>query len=185
MKGVFTSDLPITTQVNLSQKYFKVPNYRKERDDTVCVQLWDTAGQERFLSLTRPFYRNSRGVVIVYDITSRLSFNAVQKWYDIVSQETDFVDVNIILIGNKSDLVSLKEVDTEEGISFASQHNLSFLETSALDGSNCNKALQILLQEIHKKQSEKRLTNTTPEIINQTASQVLITEEKSNDECGC
>jgi len=186
IKGNFGIDLAITTQSQLYQKLFRVSNPKNHNPESVAVQLWDTAGQERFLSITRQFYRNAKGVVIVYDTTARVTFNAIQKWYNVVTEEIDIKDVNIILIGNKTDLVNQREVESSEGINFASKNYMSFLETSALDGSNCNKALQILLQEVHAKQTVNSLTNAhNSETLERKNSTILSNEEAKSDGCPC
>ncbi|KAK3886756.1 hypothetical protein Pcinc_004119 [Petrolisthes cinctipes] len=79
----------------------------------VKLQIWDTAGQERFRTITQSYYRSANGVVIVYDITKRSSFLSINRWLDEVRKYTH-THVSIILIGNKCDLATLREVDMEE-----------------------------------------------------------------------
>ncbi len=69
---------------------------------TVTLQLWDTAGQERYRIITSSFYHNAHGVMIVYDVTNRESFENVGRW----SQEVDrYLDVGVkVVVGNKTDL---------------------------------------------------------------------------------
>lgn len=183
MGGIFSHDLPPTIQCAYSSKTFHVG------DAFVDVQLWDTAGQERYVSLTRSFYRGAHGVVLVYDLCNRTSFTALTKWIDTVSIEIEVLDTHFIVIGNKSDYADQhREVSVEEGLNFAKSQRMFFLETSALDGSNCNKALQILLQEIHNKYAIKLDTNPlTPEenSKSQIKSGVVLNQQKKEDTCGC
>ena len=78
------------------------------------MQLWDTAGQERFRSLIPSYIRDSSVAVIVYDVANRQSFLNVAKWIDEVKQERG-ENVVIVIVGNKTDLVEEREVETEEG----------------------------------------------------------------------
>ena len=105
----------------------------KERN--IRIQIWDTAGQESFRSITRSYYKNSTCAFIVYDITSRKTFDNVILWLK-ECKDMCFKDVLICLVGNKSDLEGRRAVSFEEGENFAKDNNLMFFETSAKDGSN-------------------------------------------------
>ena len=105
----------------------------KERN--IRIQIWDTAGQESFRSITRSYYKNSTCAFIVYDITSRKTFDNVILWLK-ECKDMCFKDVLICLVGNKSDLEGRREISFEEGENFAKDNNLMFFETSAKDGSN-------------------------------------------------
>ncbi|VDN07779.1 unnamed protein product [Thelazia callipaeda] len=101
----------------------------------IKLQIWDTAGQERFRSITRFYYRGAVAALLVYDITNRGSYNSIQKWLAEVRSLTGSKIV-IILVGNKKDLVSEREVRYLEARQFAQENELTFLETSALSGEN-------------------------------------------------
>nr|XP_013224542.2 ras-related protein Rab-4A [Columba livia] len=105
----------------------------------VKLQIWDTAGQERFRSVTRSYYRGAAGALLVYDITSRETYNALTNWLTdarmLASQ-----NIVIILCGNKKDLDAEREVTFLEASRFAQENELMFLETSALTGENVEEA---------------------------------------------
>jgi Ras-related protein Rab-1A len=99
-------------------------------DKIVKLQIWDTAGQERFRSITTSYYRGAHGIFIVYDVTNRTSFNDVKNWI----REAGIFHIlpkNILLVGNKIDYVSKRQVSTEEGIQLSESLGCSFIETSA------------------------------------------------------
>lgn len=104
-------------------------------DRTVRLQLWDTAGQERFRSLIPSYVRDSSVAVIVYDVTSRSSFQNVMKWIEEVRVERGG-DVVIAVVGNKSDLVNRREVSVAEGEALGVSEKTIFVETSAKAGFN-------------------------------------------------
>eukprot|EP00230_Micromonas_polaris_P003324 CAMPEP_0119223592 /NCGR_PEP_ID=MMETSP1327-20130426/33244_1 /TAXON_ID=38833 /ORGANISM="Micromonas pusilla, Strain RCC2306" /LENGTH=210 /DNA_ID=CAMNT_0007221869 /DNA_START=485 /DNA_END=1117 /DNA_ORIENTATION=- len=104
-------------------------------DRTVRLQLWDTAGQERFRSLIPSYVRDSSVAVIVYDVTSRSSFQNVMKWIEEVRVERGG-DVVIAVVGNKSDLVDRREVSVAEGEALGVSEKTIFVETSAKAGFN-------------------------------------------------
>ncbi|KAL0227944.1 hypothetical protein RCL1_004087 [Eukaryota sp. TZLM3-RCL] len=105
-------------------------------DDTpIKLQIWDTAGQESFRSITRSYYRNSAGALLVYDITRRETFLNLQTWLeDCRSHAT--TDICITLVGNKSDQEDKRQVPFEEAQEFAERHGLHFVESSAKNAHN-------------------------------------------------
>lgn len=90
----------------------------------------DTAGEERFRAVTRLHYRGAVGALVVYDITSRSSFESVERWLMDIRMYSDTKTV-IFLIGNKADLKNLREVSYNEASEFAIKYGLMFAETSA------------------------------------------------------
>jgi len=123
---------------------------------TIKAQIWDTAGQERYRAITSAYYRGAVGALLAYDISSRQTFDHVERW---LSELRDHSDPNIVvmLIGNKSDLRHLRAVSTDEARELAANHKLFFTETSALDSSNVELAFQKVLGEIYRKVSQKAL----------------------------
>ncbi|XP_062503687.1 ras-related protein Rab-4B-like [Corticium candelabrum] len=102
---------------------------------TVKLQIWDTAGQERFRSVTRSYYRGAAGALLVYDIASRETYNALTNWLT-DARTLASPNIVIILVGNKKDLEADREVTFLEASRFAQENELMFLETSALTGEN-------------------------------------------------
>jgi len=99
----------------------------------IKLQIWDTAGQERFRTITKSYYRGAQGYILVYDVTSRMSFEHIKYWLNEVKKHGR-EDFYTILVGNKMDLDIDRVVTKEEGKSFANQHGIEFTETSAKDG---------------------------------------------------
>ncbi|XP_067855268.1 EF-hand calcium-binding domain-containing protein 4B isoform X2 [Heptranchias perlo] len=123
----------------------------------LALQLWDTAGQERFRSITMQFFRKADGVVLIYDITAAVSFRAVRQWLESV-QDGAGAEVVILLLANKTDLESERQVSSEEGQRLAKECNLIFYECSACSGINITESmvhLARLLKELEDKEKEK------------------------------
>ncbi|KAL2231383.1 ras-related protein RABA2a [Sesamum indicum] len=125
---------------------------------TVKAQIWDTAGQERYRAITSAYYRGALGAVLVYDVTKPITFENVSRW---LKELRDHADSNIVimLIGNKTDLKHLRAVATEDAQGFAEREGLSFIETSALEATNVEKAFQTILSEIYRVISKKSLSS--------------------------
>lgn len=105
----------------------------------VKLQIWDTAGQENFRSITRSYYRGASGALLVYDVTRRETFMHLQSWLTDAKANANTAIV-IMLIGNKCDLESKRQVSREEGESFARRNGLVFMETSAKTAQNVDDA---------------------------------------------
>ncbi len=109
---------------------------------------------ERYRSLTSAYYKGAKGVIIVYDICRKKSFEDIDKWIDDFKSKAD-EDAVILIIGNKSDLKDKREVATDEGTSKSQKNKLAFMETSAKNNENVHKAFLTLFQEIIKIYKEK------------------------------
>merc|ERR1711976_1156470 len=101
---------------------------------TIKAQIWDTAGQERYRAITSAYYRGAVGALLVYDISKQVTFEDLERW---LLELRDHADPNIVimLVGNKGDLRPLRAVGQADALAFAEKHNLSFIETSALDST--------------------------------------------------
>ncbi|XP_027162530.1 ras-related protein Rab2BV-like [Coffea eugenioides] len=123
---------------------------------TVKAQIWDTAGQERYRAITSAYYRGAVGALLVYDITKRQTFENVNRW---LRELRDHADSNIVIMlaGNKSDLNYLRAVPEQDARLLAEKEGLSFLETSALEALNVERAFQTILLDIYQIISRKAL----------------------------
>jgi len=120
-------------------------------DKVIQAQVWDTAGQERFAQITSAYYRGAVGAILVYDTTKFDTFQHVKRWLQELRERSDSANICVVLVGNKIDLVNLREVPTSEGEAFAKKNGLCFVETSALDNTNVDAAFITLIEEIYRK----------------------------------
>ncbi|CAG7820194.1 unnamed protein product, partial [Allacma fusca] len=122
---------------------FKIKNIKISRRNIQLI-IWDLPGQYRYRAITPNCVRNSRGVVIVYDVTNRSSFDAVNTWFRFVNDYSPEC-TPVILVGNKSDQVLNREVTTKEGEMKAENFGMYFVETSAKDGQNVADIFRLLV----------------------------------------
>ncbi|KAL1821364.1 hypothetical protein DCAR_0417783 [Daucus carota subsp. sativus] len=120
----------------------------------IKAQIWDTAGQERYRAITSAYYRGAVGALLVYDVTRRNSFENVERWLKELRDHTD-QNIVVMLVGNKSDLRHLVAVSTEDAKDLAERESLYFMETSALEATNVEKAFKEVLTQIYRVVSKK------------------------------
>ncbi|KAM4615010.1 ras-related protein Rab-19-like [Polymixia lowei] len=114
----------------------------------VKMQVWDTAGQERFRTITQSYYRSAHGAMIAYDITRRSTFDSVTHWIQEV-EHYGAANVVLVLIGNKCDLESGRQVRFQEACSLAKERGvLAALETSAKEHQNVEDAFMMMAKEL-------------------------------------
>jgi small GTP-binding protein len=117
---------------------------------TIKLQIWDTAGQERFRTITSSYYRGAHGIIVVYDTTDSETFEHVKTWLHEIDRYAS-ENVNKLLVGNKSDLTSKRQVETESAKEFADSVTIPFLETSAKNATNVEDAFMTMAGEIKKR----------------------------------
>lgn len=125
---------------------FKIKNV--EIDGKKCkLQVWDTAGQERFRTITTSYFRGAHGIILVYDVTDRRSFENIRNWMSQIQTHAD-VHVNKILVGNKCDMLEEKVVSTEEGEGLAKEFGMEFSECSAKTDINVDQSFLTVARQI-------------------------------------
>ncbi|XP_074661345.1 uncharacterized protein LOC141914001 [Tubulanus polymorphus] len=137
----FSPSLVPTIGIDLIKPVFNVDGAR------VQLEIWDTAGQERFRTITRLQYRGTKGILLVYDVTSMESFRKLTYWLDSIDKElvTGQSPPIVFIIGNKSDLQDQRCVTAEMGFKLKEEYyEYAFEETSAKDNTNVEATFQQL-----------------------------------------
>ena len=132
---------------------FKIRNVEVEGKN-IKLQVWDCAGQERFRSITSSYYRGAHGVLLVYDITDRSTFESLNHWYDEVDKLCNFSS-EIFIIGNKSDMEDRK-VNYEDGEKFAESLDCRFTETNEKEDQNVEKIVNQMAENLYQKELKKK-----------------------------
>jgi len=130
-------------------------------DKRIKAQVWDTAGQLRFrpidaASYRGAYYRGAVGALLLYDVTKPSTFASVKRWVEELREHAS-PHIVTMLVGNKTDLESLRAVTTEEAAAFAAENGMQFIETSALNASNVVSAFETVLSSIYHIQSSKHV----------------------------
>ena len=125
-------------------------------DEEIKIVIHDTAGQERFKSLAANYIKKAKGILLVYDITDKRSFESLGNWMNDIEEEEVADKVPIILVGNKSDLEEERVISKQEGEKVAKQYNLKFYETSCKNGDNVENCFLDLARQIVDRMKEKK-----------------------------
>lgn len=127
--------------------------YRKQVivDDEACtLEVLDTAGREEHSSMREMYINGAQGILCVYSVTSRSSFEEIDTFRQQVLRVKEQESVPMMIVGNKCDLDSAREVLKSEGQSYADRHGLPFFETSAKEGINVEQPFHSLVRQIQK-----------------------------------
>ena len=124
---------------------FKVKMITKG-NEKIKISIYDTAGQERFKNIVKHYYKGANGILLIYDISKRITFEKLQFWLDDLKENADIDNLFIYLVGNKNDKVEEREVSFEEGNKFAKEKNLPFIEVSAKTGENINQLFDDMIK---------------------------------------
>lgn len=150
-KNEFNLDSRTTIGVEFSTRTVQLDQY------TIKAQIWDTAGLERYRAITSAYYRGAVGALLVYDISKHLTYESTERWLKELYEHAD-PHIVVMLVGNKSDLETLRTVPSEEAKAFADAKDIMFMETSALDSSNVEAAFNDVLSAIQKKVASRQVT---------------------------
>lgn len=112
-----------------------VKSLQLDNQATVDLQIWDTCGQERFKTITRQYYRDTHGCILVFDLTKKETFKNIEIWIEDIKNFGNH-EMSLIVVGNKCDLVENREVSKEEIDQFLQNYNYEYIEVSALTGEN-------------------------------------------------
>ena len=126
------SPLHVTTVgFDYKTKIITLPSTKKR----IKLQIWDTAGQERYMALNKNIFQKVQGVILMYDLTNRNSFDNLYRWFNLLSQNVS--NKPKILVANKLDLATESRIITEEeGKNVADSNDMPFYEASGSNGEN-------------------------------------------------
>ena len=144
IEGKFSKIYVTTIGFDNKSKIVKLPKSKKN----IKVNFFDTAGQERYMALNKNLFHKVQGIILMYDLTNRESFENIEKWLNMLEQTVS--NKEIILVANKLDIADeMRIVDKEEGENFAKKHNMLFFESSGCSGQNVEKIITNFAEKIY------------------------------------
>lgn len=143
----FSANILGTTGLEIQKKELLI------NDEKIICTIFDSAGHERFRKIAESHYKGSNGLIFVYDITESKSFEIVNQWLQNIFSEKN--EIEVLLIGNKTDLAASRQIPQKDGIELASKFGIGYMETSAKTGENIQESFSSLINKIHFKNFEK------------------------------
>ena len=128
------------------------------------VKIWDTAGDERYKNIISSYYRGANGILLLYNITNRESFDSLNSWLTEIKKNAN-QNLSLILVGTNCDLENERKVTYKEGKDFATKNGIKFIEVSAKNNINVKEAFDILLEDILNTLSNEKNKNKKCNII--------------------
>ena len=116
----------------------------------MTLDLWHVVGRERFHSFSPMYFRGAHGIILVYDITNKDSFDAIPKWIGDIEQHVGTSTV-FMIVGNKCDLEKERIISQQQGKEMADQHNALWMEASAKTDTNVDQIFAQMAQMLKKK----------------------------------
>jgi len=126
---------------------YKLKNVTLDNNKVVKTQIWDTAGQERYKTITKSYIKGANGIILIYDITNKSSFEGIKNWIRQI-KETVNSRVCVALVANKIDKESERVISKDEGEKLANELQYPFYEASAKEGININECFDNLVKQI-------------------------------------
>ena len=154
IQKVFNNSYSCTIGVDFFMKSIDVG------EKSIKLQLWDTAGTEKFRSITTGYYRGANAAFVVFDLTSKPSFDSVSEWIEnYYKYSNPDSEKHVVLIGNKSDLKENREITQEQIDSFVMNNKIKYFETSAKNGENIDECFYFIAEKLMNDLEEKGLEN--------------------------
>ena len=110
----------------------------------------DTGGQERFDTINEQYYRDADCCLLVYDITSKKSFNKIENYYINKIKENCKSIIKVVLLGNKNDLENKRIIPQKDGTELATKNGYIFMESSSYDNYNVSDSFTTLIEMTNK-----------------------------------
>ena len=150
-EGKFSPIHVATIGFDHKSKIINLSNTKKK----IKLQIWDTAGQERYMAVNRNIFHRVQGIILMYDITDRDTYENISKWLDLIRQNVP--NKPMILVGNKLDLANEKRIVTkEEAEKIAEDNHIEFFEGSGYSGENVDKIFSAIAEKVYKYLIEER-----------------------------
>lgn len=152
------------------------------------IQCWDTAGQESYRTIIRTYYRNSCGIILLFDLTNTKTFENLDIWLnDIKSYSICDHAHPILLLGTNSDKTDSRKISKHTAIQYANYNNLSYYELSTFDYDSIHRMMKIYLFKVYNTlkdtncQGIKELKNNDNQNNNQNDNNILDFDNKNNN----
>ena len=180
MTNQFTPEHTCTIKVEYKTKIIKINNMEQAK-----LKIWDTCGEEKFRAITRQYYQDADGIILVYDIANKSSYNNILIWINEIRNSAP-ENYSLLLVGNKSDLSKERVISEQEGKKLALDLGINFVEVSAKNGNNIILLFEMISEqmiEMAKFKPEVKEKNKPKKLNKDVSNKKTKNEEKTNRCC--
>ena len=143
-KGIWVEQSDPTVGVDFDVKMVHADGHN------IKLQIWDTSGIESFRTITRAYFKDAAGALLIFDITNHKTFDKIAEWMEDVKQEAKPHTPVFVLVGSKLNLDHLRQVSRDEAETFAKLHKIDYIEASSYSGTNVDEAFTLLVRRIYE-----------------------------------
>ena len=180
ISGEFNLKYKSTITAECKSKFLKI-----NKNLFAKLNIWDTCGSEIYRAVTKQYYQGANGVILIFDLTDQNTFNDLKKWIKDVKNYGE-KNVQVIIVGNKLDLVGQRKVSNSQATNFCRENNYKYIEASAKDGTNLLKIFEELTFDLankHQKEKEKEVNNKYKMKTLMEDTNKSITKDKKKNGC--
>ena len=156
----------------------KIIEYKTKK---IKLKIFDTSGQERFRTLTKSYYQGSDGIIMVFDIKRKDTFEEITYWMEEINKNCDKNSIGLILVGNKNDGdINERKINKEQGINISNIYGFKYIETSALINDNIKECFDLIIYSIFEKRNIK-VDNINTKINNINKGNIILDNNYNNN----
>ena len=156
---------------------FRLKTINLDNNRKVKIQIWDTAGEDRFRAITRNYYKGAKGILLIFDVTEKQTFEHIKDWIEKIHEESQS-GITICLVANKIDNNENRAISKEEGEKLAKEFKISYFETSAKKGIGVEEVFTSLVKKI-----DTLYMNEHPEEIIERNTLKVLRKTKAKKQC--
>ena len=174
LNNKFDDNCASTIKIEFKTKLININNTVQAK-----LNIWDTCGDEKFHSITRQYYKDAHGILLIYDITNKDSFDNIIYWQNEVRNNAQ-EDTVLFLVGNKTDCTKERQISKQEGENKAEELGMIFTEVSAKNGDNILLLFQKIIEAIMEYVKNKpELTSSNNNIIKDIGNSEVKNQEET------
>ena len=164
---------------------FKMKSMIIDQNSSAQITIWDTCGQEKYLAMTRQYFKDAHGIILMYDIADKRSFSNLDIWLEEIKKNSKD-DISIILVGNKIDL-KFRNISKEDAENFAKNNNIIYYEVSCKDGINIDSVFDTIIKDIISKLNNNKSISDYNMVLSPSSSVKAVSgkEKKREKEIIC
>ena len=172
----FIPNLPCTIQTD-----FKIKSITIDPLTSAQITIWDTCGQEKYRSMTKQYFKEAHGIILMFDVCDKRSFACLNAWIDEIKKHRIKEDLSIILVGNKIDM-KFRNITSEEASNFAKNNDILYCETSSKEGINIESPFEKITKDIiTKKSSQAKFENEIIEKVSLNSTRAVRGKERKRE----